>query len=153
MAEQIKLEHGQIPLVVQKCIEAVEARGKEKYAGPALLLDSHIEVSWIGMDFEGIYRKSGAAGQMRLIQQAFEREDTSLDLCDDEQWNDICAVTSVLKQYFRDLPDPLFTHEFHSRFMDATVNGEQRTQFRQLIHALPTENYNTLKYLMLHLDR
>ncbi|ORY97293.1 hypothetical protein BCR43DRAFT_489534 [Syncephalastrum racemosum] len=132
LAEQIKLEHGQVPLVVQKCIEAVEARG---------------------MDFEGIYRKSGAAGQMRMIQQAFEREDTSLDLCDDEQWNDICAVTSVLKQYFRDLPDPLFTHEFHSRFMDAVVNGEQRTQFRQLIHALPVENYNTLKYLMLHLER
>lgn len=78
------------------------------------------------MDFEGIYRKPGGAGQMRLIQQAFERGE-ELDLCDEDQWNDICAVTSVLKQYFRDLPNPLFTYEMHATFMDAVGEWMSRT--------------------------
>lgn len=71
------------------------------------------------MDFEGIYRKSGAAGQMRQIQQCFEKGE-SPDLSDEDKWNDICAVTSVLKQYFRDLPDPLFTYDLHPQFMEAS---------------------------------
>ncbi|KAI9245895.1 hypothetical protein BDA99DRAFT_272023 [Phascolomyces articulosus] len=98
LAAQIQSENGSIPKIVQKCIEAVETRG---------------------MDFEGIYRKSGAAGQMRQIQQAFETGDETCDLCDEDKWNDICAITSVLKQYFRDLPNPLFTYEMHSKFVDA----------------------------------
>ncbi|KAG0176871.1 Rho-type gtpase-activating protein [Apophysomyces sp. BC1034] len=95
LRKQVQIEGRTVPLVVRKCIEAVEVRG---------------------MDFEGIYRKSGGAGQMRLIQQGFEQEQP-LDMCDEDQCNDICAVTSVLKQYFRDLPNPLFTHELHSEFM------------------------------------
>ncbi|CDH51060.1 signal transducer [Lichtheimia corymbifera JMRC:FSU:9682] len=134
LADQVRLENGNVPLVVQKCIEAVETRG---------------------MDFEGIYRKSGAAGQMKLIQQAFENGDESCNLCDEDQWNDICAITSVLKQYFRDLPNPLFTYEYHSKFMEAAqgAGDQQLGMFQKAIHSLPSENYNTLKYLMNHLDR
>lgn len=73
---------------------------------------------WKGMDYEGIYRKSGGVGQMRQIQQSFEKGEIP-NLIDEEKWNDICAVTSVLKQYFRELPNPLFTYELHSKFMDA----------------------------------
>ena len=98
LAAQVHSENRTIPKIVVKCIEAVETRG---------------------MDFEGIYRKSGAAGQMRQIQQAFETGDETCNLCDENKWNDICAVTSVLKQYFRDLPNPLFTYEMHHKFIDA----------------------------------
>jgi hypothetical protein len=72
----------------------------------------------LGLDFEGIYRKSGGASQMRFIQQAFEQGD-SIDLTDDDQINDICAITSVLKTYFRELPNPLLTYELHPKFIDA----------------------------------
>ncbi|KAI8142543.1 hypothetical protein BJV82DRAFT_669689 [Fennellomyces sp. T-0311] len=135
LAAQVRSENGTVPKIVQKCIEAVETRG---------------------MDFEGIYRKSGAAGQMRLIQQAFETGDETCNLCDEDKWNDICAITSVLKQYFRDLPNPLFTYEMHDKLMDAskaTPGEQQLAQFQKCIHSLPSENYNTLKYLMQHLDR
>jgi hypothetical protein len=97
LIKQIQAEKSKIPLVVEKCIESVESRG---------------------MDYEGIYRKSGGVGQMRQIQQAFEKGD-ELNLIDEEKWNDICAVTSVLKQYFRELPNPLFTYELHSKYIDA----------------------------------
>ncbi|KAI8355635.1 hypothetical protein EDC96DRAFT_264281 [Choanephora cucurbitarum] len=134
LARQIQAEKSKIPMVVERCIESVEARG---------------------MDYEGIYRKSGGVGQMRQIQQAFEKGDLP-DLIDEEKWNDICAVTSVLKQYFRDLPNPLFTYELHPKFMDAMMISDSKEQLQtmsQLIQTLPIENFNTLKYLMEHLDR
>ncbi|KAI9005481.1 hypothetical protein CLU79DRAFT_781284 [Phycomyces nitens] len=133
LVKQIQSEKATIPLVVLKCIAAVEMRG---------------------MDYEGIYRKSGGAGQMRLIMQAFEQNDIP-NLLDDERWNDICAVTSVLKQYFRELPNPLFTFEHHTKFMEAIMlsnSAEQLKMFGNAIKSLPTEHYNTLKCLMLHLS-
>jgi hypothetical protein len=153
LVKQVQAEKSKIPLVVEKCIEAVEARG---------------------LDYEGIYRKSGGVGQMRQIQQTFEKGETP-SLTDEEKWNDICAVTSVLKQYFRELPNPLFTYELHAKFMDAIgkrkhvllilcliltsssiaiqSTTEQLQAMSQLIQTLPIENFNTLKYLMEHLDR
>ncbi|OAD03626.1 hypothetical protein MUCCIDRAFT_133568, partial [Mucor lusitanicus CBS 277.49] len=107
------------------------------------------------MDYEGIYRKSGGVGQMRQIQQSFEKGEVP-NLIDEEKWNDICAITSVLKQYFRELPNPLFTYELHSKFMDAMMisnSSEQLQTMTQLIQTLPIENFNTLKYLMEHLNR
>ncbi|KAM3584281.1 Rho-type gtpase-activating protein [Umbelopsis sp. WA50703] len=134
LASQVRIDGGTVPHLVKQCIEAVEHRG---------------------IDFEGIYRKSGGASQMRFIQQAFENGD-SIDLKDVDQFNDICAITSVLKTYFRELPNPLLTYELHPKFIDAISNkarDEQIQCFYQLIHQLPTENYNTLKYLMQHLDK
>jgi hypothetical protein len=52
---------------------------------------------------------------MRQLQEEFERgEDVqfSPDL-------DICSVTSVLKQYFRNLPNPLITYEVYDRFVES----------------------------------
>jgi hypothetical protein len=69
-----------------------------------------------GMDYEGIYRKSGGTTQMRQIQDEFERGDDvqfSPDL-------DICSVTSVLKQYLRNLPNPLITFEVYDRFIETS---------------------------------
>lgn len=70
------------------------------------------------MDYEGIYRKSGGASQMRTIQLLFEQGDEP-DLEDVDEYNDICAVTSVLKQYFRELPNPLLTYELYPNFLEA----------------------------------
>ncbi|KAI8992630.1 hypothetical protein BDB01DRAFT_443558 [Pilobolus umbonatus] len=134
LIKQIQAEKTKVPIIVEKCIEAVERRG---------------------MDYEGIYRKSGGVGQMRQIQQTFERGEIP-NLIDEEKWNDICAITSVLKQYFRELPNPLFTYELHSKFMDSMLISNAKDQLNtvaQLIQTLPIENYNTLKYLMDHLDR
>ncbi|GAA5807173.1 hypothetical protein MFLAVUS_000527 [Mucor flavus] len=134
LIKQVQYEKSKVPLIVEKCIETVEIRG---------------------MDYEGIYRKSGGVGQMRQIQQAFEKGELP-NLNDEEKWNDICAVTSVLKQYFRELPNPLFTYELHSKFIDSMMisgSAEQLQAVTQLIQTLPIENFNTLKYLMDHLYR
>jgi hypothetical protein len=69
------------------------------------------------MDLEGIYRKGGGTLQMRSIVSSFEKGE-DIDLDDPGLFIDICAVTSVLKQYLRELPNPLFTYELYSSFME-----------------------------------
>ncbi|CAG8569823.1 11978_t:CDS:10 [Diversispora eburnea] len=134
LTKQSESEGDDIPFLVQKCILAVEARG---------------------MDLDGIYRKSGGASQMRGIIAAFENgEDFDLDSPD--QFNDICAVTSVLKQYLRELPDPLLTYDLYPNFLGAVSieNFDEKIErFRQLLHYLPRVHFNTTKYLLSHLDR
>jgi hypothetical protein len=72
------------------------------------------------MDYEGIYRKTGGAGQTKAITQAFERgQYDAIDLTDPDIFNDISSVTSVLKNYFRSLPNPLLTFELHEAFVQA----------------------------------
>ncbi|KAK7035300.1 Rho-type gtpase-activating protein [Paramarasmius palmivorus] len=125
-----------VPVIVEKCIEAVEA---------------------IGMDYEGIYRKTGGSGQSRIITQLFERGNyDAFDLRDQEKFNDICSVTSVLKTYLRNLPDPLLTHDLHDHFMSAVEIKDMTTKdntLTELVNKLPPEHYYTLRALMLHLHR
>lgn len=68
------------------------------------------------MNYEGIYRKSGGNGQTKLITQYFERGQ-DFDLQDLDKFNDLAAVTSCMKNFFRSLPDPLFTHDLHEEFV------------------------------------
>ncbi|KAG1812065.1 uncharacterized protein BJ212DRAFT_1277185 [Suillus subaureus] len=125
-----------VPVIVEKCIDAVEA---------------------LALDYEGIYRKTGGSGQTKIITQLFERGDYgAFDLRDDDRFNDICSVTSVLKTYFRQLPVPLLTYDLHGEFISATSLKDPglKTQYMQeLINRLPSEHYHTLRLLVLHLHR
>lgn len=70
------------------------------------------------MLYEGIYRKTGGMGQTKLITQLFDRG-SDFDLGDRDKFNDIAAVTSCLKNYFRSLSIPLMTHDLHEDFVAA----------------------------------
>lgn len=72
-----------------------------------------------GMDFEGIYRKTGGMSQVKQITHLFEVSD-SVSL--DEGGFDVSAVTSVLKNYFRQLENPIFTFQLYDDFV--SVAGE-----------------------------
>ena len=95
LVERAEHERRQIPSVVTRCIEEVELRG---------------------MDIEGIYRKTGGSGQVKQIQEGFEKTE-DFDISDPGL--DITAVTSVLKQYFRKLPTPLLTFDIYDRVLDS----------------------------------
>ena len=109
------------------------------------------------LDYEGIYRKSGGSGQSKTITQLFERGDyASFDLRDNDRFNDICSVTSVLKTYFRSLPDPLLTFNLHEKFIYAASVKDPATKgtmFTEAVSELPKEHYHTTRALMLHLHR
>ncbi|KAI5779305.1 hypothetical protein EDC01DRAFT_312233 [Geopyxis carbonaria] len=128
---RVEFEGASIPNVVQKCIQEVEMRG---------------------MDLEGIYRKSGGATQMRQIQDQFERgEDVQFD-----PDLDICSVTSVLKQYFRNLPNPLITYEMYDRFVETSNMYEEEKRVKALksiVDDLPASHRHVLQFLIFHLAR
>lgn len=125
-----------VPVIVEKCIDAVDA---------------------LALDYEGIYRKTGGSGLSKSITQLFERGDyDSFDLRDSDRFNDICSVTSVLKTYFRSLPDPLFTYALHEEFIQASHirdPAHKSSMLLELIFKLPPEHLQTAKLLMMHLHR
>ncbi|KAF9541217.1 hypothetical protein EC957_003293 [Mortierella hygrophila] len=134
LLDQLETEQRVIPMVVEKCIEAVDERG---------------------LEVEGIYRRSGMAVEARQLVQAF---DSGLypNLMDTAVYQDICSITSVLKQYLRTLPEPLIPYDLYSEFMEATGlphTDDKYDTFKELMDRMPFAHYQTLKILMEHLNR
>lgn len=150
-----KGEERHVPVIVEKCIDAVDALGE--------LIVFFRYVSWVvilpptALDYEGIYRKTGGSGLSKMITHLFERGDyDSFDLRDSDRFNDICSVTSVLKTYFRSLPDPLFTYALHDDFVQASQIRDPAVKssvLSELVFRLPPEHLYTAKLLMMHLNR
>lgn len=109
----------------------------------------------LGMDVEGIYRKSGGNSQIEVIKLGFERTD-NFDISDPDL--DINAVTSTLKQYFRHLPTPLITFPVYELIL-ASVSPRGRPAnetiqaMRTAIMDLPPRHRDTLEFLVFHLAR
>ncbi|KAH7048208.1 hypothetical protein BKA57DRAFT_394691, partial [Linnemannia elongata] len=134
LLDQLEIEQRAVPMVVEKCIEAVDERG---------------------LEVEGIYRRSGMAVEARQLVQAF---DSGLypNLMDTAVYQDICSITSVLKQYLRTLPEPLIPYDLYSEFMEATGlphTDDKYDIFKELMDRMPFAHYQTLKVLMEHLNR
>ncbi len=151
-----KISDRMVPLIVEKCIAAVDDCGKcppTSNGQPT----KHNDRFRVALDYEGIYRKTGGSGQSKLITQLFERGDyASFDLLDRDRFNDICSVTSVLKSYLRSLPNPLLTFVLHDEFIFASSIQDpvhRSAKYADLVKQLPTEHYYTLRNLMLHLCR
>ncbi|GAA6031517.1 hypothetical protein JCM8097_006495 [Rhodosporidiobolus ruineniae] len=134
LVAQASSEGREVPVVVAKCIDAVEA---------------------YGMSYEGIYRKTGGMGQTKLITQYFERGQ-DFDLQDRDKFNDLAAITSCMKNYFRSLPVPLFTHDLHEEFVSAAElpESEGRVQaIERCLYKLPPVHFHTARLLFRHLNR
>ncbi|KAK4506013.1 hypothetical protein PRZ48_003978 [Zasmidium cellare] len=132
LAARCEYENRLIPSIVARCIQEVESRG---------------------MDVEGIYRKSGGAGQVKSVQQGFEK-DNNFDISDQDL--DIHAVTSALKQYFRRLPTPLIVYDAYESLLEAGAISEKEKQahaLRQAVNELPEAHRDCLEFLIKHLAR
>lgn len=90
---------------VRKCIEVIESRG---------------------LDDQGLYRVGGVASKVtKLIIAALDCKKTcegdqttfEFDLNSDE-W-EMRTITSALKHFFRNLPEPLMTYRLHTAFIAA----------------------------------
>ncbi|KAI8985727.1 GTPase activating protein [Trametes punicea] len=135
LAEQMARDDVDVPPILVKCCEAIE-----KY----------------GLTTQGIYRIGGTHSKVMKLKERLDRDLDSVNL-DAEEWSsDISNVTSVLKLWLRELPDPLFTSSQHAEFLDAARNENERARHIRLherVNALPDPNYSTLKYLMGHLHK
>ena len=64
-----------------------------------------------GLAFTGIYRVPGNTGTLQALQDELnQRGPDAVDLENDERFCDLNVVSSLLKSFFRKLPDPLFTN-------------------------------------------
>ncbi|KAG1151622.1 hypothetical protein G6F37_004903 [Rhizopus arrhizus] len=126
----------EIPLIVTKCVEAIE-----KY----------------GLKSVGIYRLSGTNTHIQRLKNDFDFNCGEVDLSTEDNRADINNITGVLKLWFRELPDPVFPRSSYQHFMNAAIEIENERMrvlgLHTIINDLPDAHYATLKYIMHHLDK
>ena len=124
---------------------------------PKIVMDCLQAVDMFGLDNEGIYRIPGTTGHIQELRAMYERDPDSVDFRNPEAFfHDVNSVAGLLKQYFRELPDPLMTHENYQRFIEAAKLEDpivRRDSIHAAINELPDPNYATLRALVLHLQR
>ncbi|KAM9831513.1 LOW QUALITY PROTEIN: unconventional myosin-IXb [Neosynchiropus ocellatus] len=110
----------------------------------------HVEMH--GLYTEGIYRKSGSANRMKELHQRLETDPNVVCLED----YPIHTVTGLVKQWLRELPDPLMTFTHYNDFLHAVELPEKQEQLYaiyKVLEELPPANFNTLERLVFHLVR
>ncbi|XP_058532163.1 rho GTPase-activating protein 23 isoform X5 [Ochotona princeps] len=125
-------ENQRVPLIVAACCRIVEARGLES---------------------TGIYRVPGNNAVVSSLQEQLNRGPGDINL-QDERWQDLNVISSLLKSFFRKLPEPLFTDDRYNDFIEANRIEDARERMktlRKLIRDLPGHYYETLKFLVGHL--
>ncbi|XP_074421486.1 unconventional myosin-IXb isoform X6 [Larus michahellis] len=122
-------ERNSVPIVMEKLLEYVEMHG---------------------LYTEGIYRKSGSANRMKELKQLLQSDPNSVKL---ENYP-IHTITGILKQWLRELPDPLMTSAQYNDFLRAVELPEKQEQLcaiYSVLEQLPQANHNTLERLIFHL--
>ncbi|XP_065714096.1 unconventional myosin-IXb isoform X3 [Patagioenas fasciata] len=122
-------ERNSVPVVLEKLLEYVEMHG---------------------LYTEGIYRKSGSANRMKELKQLLQADPSSVKL---ENYP-IHTITGILKQWLRELPDPLMTSAQYNDFLRAVELPEKQEQLcaiYSVLEQLPQANHNTLERLIFHL--
>ncbi|XP_038151756.1 rho GTPase-activating protein 23 isoform X3 [Cyprinodon tularosa] len=120
-----------IPLIVEFCCGLVEE---------------------MGLEYTGIYRVPGNNAIVSLLQEQLNK---GMDINPaEERWQDLNVVSSLLKSFFRKLPEPLFTNDKYIDFIDTNrmENASERLKtMKKLIRDLPDHYFHTLKFLITHL--
>lgn len=123
---------------------------------PPILEICAAAIERVGIESMGIYRLSGTTSRVQRLKAKFDADWTTVDVMSDEALQDINIVAGCLKQWFRELPEPLLTYQLYPRFIEAAkIENEYLRQVRlhEQVNELPDANYATLRYLMAHLDK
>jgi hypothetical protein len=94
----VEREKSHIPLVILKCIEAVEE---------------------YGLDAVGIYRTAGNSNQIQKMKAFFDMDCRKVNLHDVEFRSDVHSIAALLKAYLRELPEPLLPRDLYQDFINA----------------------------------
>ncbi|XP_020777084.1 rho GTPase-activating protein 21 [Boleophthalmus pectinirostris] len=124
-----------VPLIVEVCCKVVEDRG---------------------LEYTGIYRVPGNNAAISNMQEELNTKGmTDIDIQEDK-WRDLNVISSLLKSFFRKLPEPLFTNDKYGDFIEANRTEdsvERLKELKRLIHELPDHHFETLKFLCAHLKK
>lgn len=89
----------EVPPIVEKCCTAIKESG--------------------GIDSVGIYRISGITSKVHKLKGLLDRDVGAVDLLSGEWSADVNTIASVLKLWFRELPEPLLTYGLYNGFIEA----------------------------------
>uniref|UniRef100_A0A1I8A182 Rho-GAP domain-containing protein n=1 Tax=Steinernema glaseri TaxID=37863 RepID=A0A1I8A182_9BILA len=122
----------QVPVILTRCVETIEKHGV----------------------VTGIYRQCGIQSNIRKLRNEFDTGGVP-NFSDPEILQDIHCVSSLLKQYFRQLPNPLFTFELYSDLVSCyeKESAQKVQRCRDIIRRLPAGHLTTAEYLMTHLSK
>ncbi|XP_077364644.1 rho GTPase-activating protein 21-like isoform X2 [Festucalex cinctus] len=122
-----------VPLIVEVCCKLVEERG---------------------LEYTGIYRVPGNNAAISNMQDELNNKGMNDINVQDDKWRDLNVISSLLKSFFRKLPEPLFTNDRYADFIEANRIDEPVERLKvlkRLLHELPRHHYETLKFLSAHL--
>ncbi|XP_022096184.1 active breakpoint cluster region-related protein-like isoform X2 [Acanthaster planci] len=128
-----KREGTNIPNIVRLCVEEVEKRGM-------------LEM--------GIYRISGSSADIQKLKKLFEINSKHTQV--KVQQAEIHAVAGLIKHYFRELPEPLFTQALYSKFVDGMALADpdsKRELMVSVMKSIPEPNKSVIFCLINHLRR
>ncbi|XP_036622488.1 rho GTPase-activating protein 29-like [Trichosurus vulpecula] len=137
-----------IPFIIKKCTSEIESRA---------------------LNVKGIYRVNGAKNRVEKLCQSFENGTDLVELSEFSAHD----VSNVLKLYLRKLPEPLFLFHLYDELIglakeSQNVNEDSKQtspevvgaelnkilkKIKVLLKKLPGPNYNTIEYLIGHLNR
>ncbi|KAJ3595354.1 hypothetical protein NHX12_004658 [Muraenolepis orangiensis] len=124
-----------VPLIVEVCCKVVEERG---------------------LEYTGIYRVPGNNAAISNMQEELNSKGVNDIDVEEDKWRDLNVISSLLKSFFRKLPEPLFTNEKYADFIEANRAEEsvdRLKELKRLIYELPEHHYETLKFLLVHLKK
>ncbi|XP_077199362.1 rho GTPase-activating protein 6 isoform X2 [Paroedura picta] len=146
------LEALQLSLPAETQSKKKKARDKKLSLNPIYrqvprLVDSccqHLEKH--GLQTVGIFRVGSSKKRVRQLREEFDR---GVDVILDEE-HSIHDVAALLKEFLRDMPDPLLTRELYTPFINTLLlePHEQLSTLQLLIYLLPPCNCDTLHRLL-----
>ncbi|XP_036398894.1 rho GTPase-activating protein 11A [Megalops cyprinoides] len=92
---------------------------------------------------EGLFRKSGSVARMKTLKGKLDQGEECIPSALP------CDLAGLLKQFFRELPDPVLPPELHEALLKAQQlpTAEERTSATLLLSCvLPDKNLHTLRY-------
>uniref|UniRef100_A0A8C5E4K7 Rac GTPase activating protein 1 n=1 Tax=Gouania willdenowi TaxID=441366 RepID=A0A8C5E4K7_GOUWI len=120
---------------------------------PPLVISCVNEIEQRGLCEAGLYRLSGSYVQVKDLKEEFLLTNMVPVLSEVKNIN---TVTGLLKDFLRNLKEPLLTFRLTQAFMDAAEVSDEENSFSllyQSISDLPKANRDTLAFLVLHLQR
>ncbi|KAK4509765.1 uncharacterized protein ATC70_007067 [Mucor velutinosus] len=120
-----------VPLLVTKCIEAVEIQG--------------------GLEKEGIYRISGRQSSIDQLKNEFERDEEAVKL----ESKDVFIIAAVLKVYLRELKQPLFNLSMEDRIEYSKIKDDvqRKAMLQTKLSELSKPQRDTLEAVIAHLAK
>ncbi|CAL1575007.1 unnamed protein product [Knipowitschia caucasica] len=109
---------------------------------PRFLVDACMYLT-THVDTEGLFRKSGSVLRLKALRVKLDAGEDCLSTALP------CDVAGLVKQFFRELPEPVLPTELHEAFLKAQQlnSDEERTAATMLLSCvLPERNQNTLRH-------